>query len=109
MVFKEEHTSSITPSKVKKPMRGKPDICAVSFRGRYLQASQVMPVMDSTLNLIGVEEKAAAVCPAAAAVANNVARRSDEDECVILHVSLVGYNRANRILLSIFPAARMDC
>lgn len=34
--------------------------------------------------------------------------RSDEDECVILHVSLVGYNGANRILLSIFRAARMS-
>lgn len=34
--------------------------------------------------------------------------RSDEDECVILHVSLVGYNGANRILLSIFLAARMS-
>lgn len=29
-------------------------------------------------------------------------RRSDEDECVILHVSWLGYNGANRILLCIF-------
>lgn len=29
-------------------------------------------------------------------------RRSDQAECVILHVSLGGYNGANRILLSIF-------
>lgn len=34
--------------------------------------------------------------------------RSDEDECVILHVSLVGYNGPNRILLSIFRAAWMS-
>lgn len=34
--------------------------------------------------------------------------RSDEDECVSLHVGLVGYNGANRILLSIFRAARMS-
>lgn len=35
-------------------------------------------------------------------------RRADEDECVSLHVGLVGYNGANRILLSIFRAARMS-
>lgn len=30
--------------------------------------------------------------------------RSDGEECVLLHVSLVGYNGANRILLSRFPS-----
>lgn len=35
-------------------------------------------------------------------------RRSDEDECVILHVSLARYNGASRILLSIFRAAGMS-
>lgn len=34
--------------------------------------------------------------------------RSGEDECVSLHVGLVGHNGANRILLSIFRAARMS-